>query len=451
MGEGADGLLTPEVCRAAAALLGGEAANEAELQARSAELLTALGYAPSFSGDESRNRCALLRLAGRFERLFAIIPPDSPNLEFVGGEVASGLAGAATGADGPVSLAGAGATFAQAFERCVGEGAEYLSQRESQADIVDQGPPEEVPHGLEPAALSAIVAMLPQSKDGDPCALEWVTGRRLADDQPVLLPADLCLRRPAGPGRLEPLVNVGTGCAAGPTLEAATMSALLEAVERDAAALWWLGGRSPRPLSLEAAAAAGAEEFLARLRGGVATRQSRLLDITTDIGVPCMAAVSLTADGRGFACGLAAGITIGTAVRSAMLEMCQMELSHQIIALKRRQRGDSALNAHDRAQLERGRTIDADDSIIQPRGASRDWQYRSNPAGTPMPGLADLVERVAAVGACAYAVDCTRDAVAIPVCKVIVTGLQPYPSSFETSRLRCGRGEDHAGPAVPLL
>ena len=124
---------------------------------------------------------------------------------------------------------------------------------------------------------------------------------------------------------------------------------------------------------------------------------------------------------------------------------------HQIIALKRRQRGDSALNAHDLAHLERGRAIDADDPIIQPRGAPGDWQYRSDRAGRPEPGLADLLERVAAVGGCAYAVDCTREALAIPVCKVIVSGLQAYPSDFETSRLRCGRDDDYPGPAVPLL
>ena len=158
------------------------------------------------------------------------------------------------------------------------------------------------------------------------------------------------------------------------TIEAATMSALLEVIERDAAALWWVGGRPPRPISLETGAAAGAEVFLQQLRGAAATRYSRLLDITTDVGVPTVAAISLAADGAGFACGLAAGLTVGSAIRSAIVEMCQMELSHRVIAAKRRQRGDAALNAHDLEHLKRGRAVDADNPLIQPKGPPNDWR-----------------------------------------------------------------------------
>lgn len=453
MGDGADGLLAPEVCQAAAAILGGEAVGTAALETRATRLLSALDYRPdedSGDCDEARNRGALLRLAGRFQRLFPIAPPDSPHLVFIGAEVAPGDVGAIPeDEDGAVSLAGAGVTVAQAFERCVGEGAEYLSQLEAGDDIADRGPPTDVSHGLEPAALSAMLALLPRSEGGDPPNLDWVAGRRVSDGRPVLVPADLCLRRAQGSSGPAPLVNVGTGCAAGPTIEAATISALLEAIERDAAALWWAGGRPPRPLSLETGAAAGAEAFLAQLRGGVATRHSRLLDITTDLAVPCVAAVSLAADGSGFACGLAAGITIGSAVRSAMVEMCQMELSHQVIALKRRQRGDAALNAHDRAHMERGRAIGASHPIIQPRGAPRDWRpVEDRPAGR---ALSDILDRIATAGAQAYAVDCTREGLAIPVVKVVAAGLQPYPSKIETPRLLRNYDDKCPDPGVALL
>ena len=452
MGDGADGLLAPEVCQAAAAILGGEPVGDTALETRATRLLAALDYRPgeeSGDCDEARIRAALLRLAGRFQRLFPIAPPESPNLVFVGGEVAPGEVGANAEDEGAVSLAGAGSTVAQAFERCVGEGAEYLSQLETGDDIADRGPPTDVAHGLEPAALSAMLAMLPRAEDRDTPNLDWVAGRRMSDGRPVLLPADLCLRRAPGPAGEVPLVNVGTGCAAGPTIEAATISALLEAIERDAAALWWAGGRPPRPLSLETGAAAGAEAFLAQLRGAVATRHSRLLDITTDLDVPCVAAVSLAMDGSGFACGLAAGTTIGSAVRSAMVEMCQMELSHQVIALKRRQRGDAALNAHDRAHLERGRAIGAGHPIIQPRGVPRDWRPLDGRLAGPALGY--VLDRIAAAGAQAYGVDCTRSGLAIPVVKVVAAGLQPYPSKIDTPRLLCNHGDKCPDPGIALL
>ena len=49
-----------------------------------------------------------------------------------------------------------------------------------------------------------------------------------------------------------------------------------------------------------------AETLLTQLRQNASARRSWLLDITTDIGVPCVAAVSCAADGFGLALGLAA-------------------------------------------------------------------------------------------------------------------------------------------------
>lgn len=441
MDRSAEGLLTPEVCAAAASVLAGEPVGDPSLKEGVEALLAALGDVDHGAVD---NRQALLRVAGRFQRLFPILPPDSPNLVFVGAEL---LADGPETADGPVSLAGSAATFAQAFERCVGEGAEYLSQLATSADIVARGPPSRVEHGLEPEALSWMLAVLGDPAEEDMRRLGWVSGRCLGTMRPVLLPADLCLRRSGDAARTASPANPGSGCAAGPTVEAATVSALLETIERDAAALWWSGGRPARPLSLEVGAAAEAGSHMARLRGGVTSRRSRLLDITSDLGVPCIAAVSLDEHGRGFACGLAAGLDVGTAIRSAVEEMCQMELSHRVIALKRQQRGDGALNDHDLAHLERGRLVDAEWPSLQARGAPLDWQ-----SGTAAPSsVDDVADRLAKAGCAAFATDCSRPDLAIPVVKVLAAGLQPYPSAVVTARLSRLGADDGPGPAVALL
>ena len=460
VGDRMNGYLAAETCLAAAAILDASSDGGPEPDAEAAALLAALGYAPGDgeSADPTEcmaNRRSLLRLAGNLQRLFRISPPDAPNLVFVGGEADSGLAGSRAGSGKTVSLSGAGLSLGDAFERCVGEGAEYLSQLESDGDIVDRGRPSDVSHGLDPAALSGILDMLTgDGADANP-EIDWVAGRNLANDGPVLLPADLCLRRAEADREFTAPVSVGSGCAAGASDVAATQSAMLEVIERDAAALWWVGGRPPRPVSVETLAATGAAEFLNQLRGHAATRHTRLLDISTDLGVPCVAAVSLASDGRGFACGLAAGPTIGSAIRSAIVEMCQMELSHQVIALKRRQRGDDALNAHDLAHLKRGEAIDSDHPALRPRGMPNAWREVRDEQPPLQFGPRDIIDSIQELGAASFAVRLSRSRLSVPVSKVVAIGLQPFPSEYKTSRLKSeegklGRRGELAEP-VPLL
>jgi len=47
----------------------------------------------------------------------------------------------------------------------------------------------------------------------------------------------------------------------------------------------------------------------------------------------------------------------------------------------------------------------------------------------------DVLSRLASAGFHAYAADLTRPEFAVPVARVIVPGLQPYPSTFVSSRL----------------
>lgn len=460
MDDRMNGYLAAETCRTAAAILDASFDGRAEPDDEAAALLAALGYRPGHAESADRTQCmanrrSLLRLAGNLQRLFRISPPDAPNLVFVGGEVDPGLVGSRAGSGNAVSLSGAGLSLRDAFERCVGEGAEYLSQLESDGDIVGRGRPSDVSHGLDPAALAGVLDMLTgDGADANP-EIDWVAGRNLANDGPVLLPADLCLRRAEADRKFMPPVSVGSGCAAGASDAAATQSALLEVIERDAAALWWLGGRSPRPVSVETLAATGAAEFLNQLRGHATNRHTRLLDISTDLGVPCVSSVSLASDGKGFACGLAAGPTIGSALRSAIVEMCQMELSHQIIALKRRQRGDDALNTHDRAHLKRGEAIDADHPALRPMGMPNAWrEVRVEEPPTQL-GLRDVIGNIQEFGAAGFSVRLSRDRLSIPVSKVVTIGLQPFPSEYKTSRLKSEEGKlgrrSELTEQIPLL
>jgi ribosomal protein S12 methylthiotransferase accessory factor len=283
--------------------------------------------------------------------------------------------------------------------------------------------------------------------------LSWVRGRTLATQEEILLPADWCLRRQSSGPLTIPGSALSTGCAAGPTFAAAAARALLELVERDAAALWWIGGQRPKPVPADGAAMAEAVPLLGVLRQGERRRTTWLLDITTDLEIPCIAAVSVDAAGRGLSCGLAARIAPEAAARAAILEMCQMELSLPIVEAKRRERGDGALNAADRKHLARSTQIDAGCALLHPLGAPRSELALAH--GSPDDELGWLRAAFARRGIEAALVELTRPELAIPVAHAVAPELQPFPADWTTARLQrardaAGGGERSTG-GVPLF
>jgi ribosomal protein S12 methylthiotransferase accessory factor YcaO len=114
------------------------------------------------------------------------------------------------------------------------------------------------------------------------------------------------------------------GCAAGLTWGFALKGALLECIERDAVAIWWYGRqcRAHFPSSF-------LDAIVPRVAWWLATRKRvyRLIDVTTEVGVPVVVAVSHNEDGHEIAMGSAAGIDTRQAAVSAVTEMVQMEVS----------------------------------------------------------------------------------------------------------------------------
>ena len=159
-----------------------------------------------------------------------------------------------------------------------------------------------------------------------------------------------------------------------------------------------------------------------------------MLDITTDVGVPAVAAVSCRADGSGFAFGLAARPRLEAAARAAIMEMCQIELADSVVATKRSERGDAALNAQDRIHLRRA-MINADQCILlQPTAEpATHLSILATEAGEIF-GL--IVERLKMLGIETFCLDLTRQLLGVPVVRVIAPGLQLEPSEIVTARLR---------------
>jgi ribosomal protein S12 methylthiotransferase accessory factor len=415
-----------------------------------AALLNALGYDAPAQGPD--NRAAMLRAAASFKRIFELHAPDAPGLVFFAGEVEPAIIAAGHARAAAVGVGGTGLSPREAFEGCIGEGIEYLSQLESGSEPLVSGSAQDLLAAAGDEVRRFLGGILPP----DPAApVECIAATGLGDAVIGLFPADICLRRLPDRAKIVPPFLLGTGCAAGRTIEDAVLHALCELVERDAAALWWRGGLRGRPVALESAAMAQSVALLAALRMEANTRRTWLLDITTDLEIPVVAAISCRPDGKGFACGLGARPTLASAACRAVTELCQSELAHVVVAAKRAERGAEGLNDRDRGHIARATSIDAHAcELLHPTGvpARHDTQAPSE-AGAMVEVIAS---RLAAAGIAAFRIDLTRPAFGIPVVRVIAPGLQIEPSQLTSRRLAnaialTGGGEAHTGGVSLLL
>jgi ribosomal protein S12 methylthiotransferase accessory factor YcaO len=242
--------------------------------------------------------------------------------------------------------------------------------------------------------------------------LAMVAGRDLKAGHTVLVPAQkVWLDAAAVLGESLVTDATSTGCATGHTRQEATEIALWECIERDALALWWHGGLSARALPLDAI-----DHLQPRLlwwlegRG----RVTCLLDLTTDIGLPVVAAVSSDPDGRDVALGSAARPRIADAALAAVTEMVQTEVAMD----EARQAGDPELRLW----------VAEASTALQP-------QFQTA-AGRRPPPPDDLLQRLADLGLAALAVDLTLPDDPLPSMRVLVPGLSAMGGGIDTPRFR---------------
>jgi ribosomal protein S12 methylthiotransferase accessory factor len=433
--------------RAASSLLGDNPEDTGEPDVRL--LLQALDYAGvAEPAAETRHRGCLLKAASRFARVFELAAPDAPGLVSFGAEFDPAVADPLHAGCPAVGVSGVGLSPQQAFQGCIGEGIEYLSQLQTENDLLESAGQRDPAAQLGPRTQDFLAAFSAHRLRPD-AELSWHRAMRLTDRREVLLPADLCLRRPPGKREIEPPFPLGSGSAAGESWDAAALHGVLELIERDAASLWWRGGNRGRSIPPQNEAHIMAGLLLPRLRQSVSARRTRLLDITTDIGVPCVAAVSCLEDGFGFAFGLAARPTLKAAARSAILEMCQIELAHAVVEAKCSERGEAALNERDRVHRRRATMINADRCpLLQP--VAERTEHLSFDTTDSNAVLRLIVDRLAQFGIESFGLDLTRPRFAVPVARVIAPGLQLEPSAIVTPRLaamiaRTGGGAIYTG------
>ena len=395
---------------------------------------------------------ALASVTEMTRRLFALQSDWAPGLHFIGGEASRSAQSGALSSEMNFSLAGSGSTAEEGLIACLGECAERVATVERDGDIAGTISLSEAKPQVMSSALCLIECLVEQQSGNTALiAVDWCRAHELASGKEILVPADWCVRRARRGPLAIPNSALSSGVAAGPTFDFAAERALLELIERDASCLWWVGGRRGHPLALDGPAIAAAVSLLAALRQGQTHRRTWLLDITSDLGVPCAVAISTAAEGNGIAFGLSARLSLEAAARGAILEMCQMELGIQLAMMKLQQLGEVGLTENDRHQLARANNLNARDcDLLHPFGVSRSEERKSLNSG-----IAQLTATMAAKGIEVALLDLTRPDIAVSIVRAVAPKLQPMPGEIITRRLRQALSETggthHWTRGLPLM
>ncbi|MCW5979531.1 MAG: TOMM precursor leader peptide-binding protein [Bryobacteraceae bacterium] len=258
-----------------------------------------------------------------------------------------------------------------------------------------------VPEPLEPAA-----------------PIEWMSARSLMTSRRSLVPAAYCL---LGYGASYCIADAN-GCAAGPDSASATLNALLELIERDSVAIWWYNRvRLPRVSAPDVEAAFGS---------AFPQRVLKLIDITSDIRVPVVAAVSAGRNGGSTVIGAAAHPDLHEAARKAAAEASMLSLS---LPVRRPRPAPSTPEERALRRWWRSASLDNQAYLVPLRQA-----HVATPASRPETAATLLdrcLRRLEKCGLDAHWLDHTRPEVGVPVVRTIVPGLRHPWARFGPGRL----------------
>ncbi|WP_377270045.1 TOMM precursor leader peptide-binding protein [Peterkaempfera sp. SMS 1(5)a] len=224
------------------------------------------------------------------------------------------------------------------------------------------------------------------------------------------------------------------GNAAGSSLEDAIVQGFLEVVERDAVALWWYNRTRHPAVDLDAFD----EPWITRLRTVYARmhRELWVVDLSSDFGVPVMAAVSRRTDkaAEDLAFGFGAHFDPRIALRRALTEMGQL-----LPAVCESRADGSGYRLRDPELMSwwTGATVRNQPYLTPDPGESArgpaDYGHR---ARTDLREDIAVAERmVRAQGMELLVLDQTRPDIELPVVKVIVPGMRHFWARFAPGRL----------------
>lgn len=251
------------------------------------------------------------------------------------------------------------------------------------------------------------ILQIPEPFDED-AETDWAPAWSLTRERRRYVAAALCYYGYRG-GANDFARADSNGNAASTCVEDAVLQGLLELIERDAAGIWWYG-RIRRP------AVAVQMPYVQAMTREYAARGRRLwlLDLTTDIGIPVCAAVSMGKEPESLQLGFGAHLDPAIAIMRAITE------ANQLLAF------------HRNGRLYRGEI--ADWTFLEPHGA-RELSIAATPSDDLRNDVLACVDILRRFDLEVIVLDQTREDVGLPVVKVIVPGLRHFRPRFAPGRL----------------
>lgn len=255
---------------------------------------------------------------------------------------------------------------------------------------------------------------------------EWTPVWSLSAERHRFLPTDLLYY---GTGWAD-----SNGNAAGSTLEDAIVQGFLELVERDAVALWWYNRTRHPSVALTTFDDAWITDL--REQYGRLHRRLWVLDLTTDLGIPVMAAISRRVSGAAedIMLGFGAHFDPHVAIRRALTELGQ--LLPAVATVKADGTGYGSADPH---LLSWWRTATVAGHPYLLPDPTRPSRGRPGYGYVPRADLLDDLHHIRALvdelGSELLVLDQTRPDLGLPVVKVIVPGLRHHWARFGEGRL----------------
>lgn len=259
--------------------------------------------------------------------------------------------------------------------------------------------------------------------------LPWTPVWSLTERRHRLLPTGMLYFHAPGPPSVAADSN---GCAAGSSVEDAVLQGLLELVERDAVAIWWYNRLRAPGVDLDSPADPWIDALRAAYRG--LGREFWVLDVTADLGVPTMVAVSRATSGpEDLLFGFGAHPDPVVAVRRALTELNQtLPAMLGMTAGRLRETGDIDLARW----LDTATVANQPHLLPDPARPPRRVPDHGHVAGADLAADVDaLRRRIEAADMEVLVLDQTRPDIGLPVVRVIVPGMRHYWARFAPGRL----------------
>jgi bacteriocin biosynthesis cyclodehydratase domain-containing protein len=269
----------------------------------------------------------------------------------------------------------------------------------------------------------------PPLDDGE--VLAWTPAWSLSHQAPRLLPTGLVYLGAPAPVAHPALRADSNGCAAGTSVEDAVLHGLLEVIERDAVALWWYNRLAVPEMPLHRA-----DPWTRKVLQAHADhdREVWALDLTSDFGVPVVAAVSRRhTSPEEIIFGFGAHLDPRLATVRALAELNQL-----MPPLLTQRSGPPAAGERGDVDAERwwAQGSIAEDPYVSPDpAAARIPPRTSGPSGDLSQDVQTVVQLLAGQGLETIVADLTRPDIGLPVARVVVPGLRGFWARHAPGRL----------------